>query len=286
MKPTNPSDRDGFVKKRKEGSVSDGMKGLLAGDADKDQWRDYLEIKKLHVEFDGFVAVDDVDITVTHGDLRFLIGPNGAGKTTLIDAITGLVPAKGSVVFQGIELLGKKPNVIVKDGVGRTFQTASVVEELDVVENLQVAEGFRQHKWRMLGRMPKPSERVREVLEITGLKDDAHEPAGILPHGKKQWLEIGMLLIQNARLLLLDEPVAGMSVEEREATGNLLKSVAKERTVIIVEHDMDFMRSFADSVTVMNHGSILAEGSVDDIQANDEVVKVYLGSGVSGNGNA
>lgn len=286
MKPTNPSGPDGLADERKEGSVSDGMKGLLADGADKDQWRDYLEIKKLHVEFDGFVAVDDVDITVTHGDLRFLIGPNGAGKTTLIDAITGLVPARGSVAFQGIELLGKKPNVIVKDGVGRTFQTASVVEELDVVENLQIAEGFRQHKWRMLGRMPKPSDRVREVLEITGLKDDAHEPAGILPHGKKQWLEIGMLLIQNARLLLLDEPVAGMSVEEREATGNLLKSVARERTVIIVEHDMDFMRSFADSVTVMNHGSILAEGSVDDIQANDEVVKVYLGSGVSGNGNA
>lgn len=254
------------------------LSSALSENEEKDQWRDYLEVKDLHVEFDGFVAVKGINLTVSHGDLRFLIGPNGAGKTTVIDAITGLAQASGSVKFQGVELLGKKPNAIVKNGVGRTFQTASVVEELSVVENLQVAEGFRQRAVRMLLPPRKPSERLQRILEVTGLTKQAHEPAGILPHGKKQWLEIGMLLIQDARLLLLDEPVAGMSVDEREETGNLLKTIGAERTVVIVEHDMDFMRSFADSVTVMNQGEVLAEGSVDEIQANEDVVSVYLGT--------
>ncbi|MCH9276587.1 ATP-binding cassette domain-containing protein [Bifidobacterium amazonense] len=243
------------------------------------QWNDYLEIKGLHVEFDGFVAVKSLDLTVEHGDLRFLIGPNGAGKTTIIDAITGLVPASGSATFRGEQLLGKKPNDIVKLGVGRTFQTASVVEELTVLENLQLAEGFRKKGRDLFRPMGGVTQNIEYMMDVCNLTEDAYKPAGILPHGKKQWLEIGMLLVQDAHLLLLDEPVAGMTPAERVATGELLKRCSKNRTVIIVEHDMEFMRQFADSVTVLNQGEILAQGSVEDIQNNDEVVRIYLGGG-------
>ncbi|KAA8819613.1 urea ABC transporter ATP-binding protein UrtD [Bifidobacterium vespertilionis] len=242
-------------------------------------WNDYLEIRGLHVEFDGFVAVKDIDLTVMHGDLRFLIGPNGAGKTTIIDAITGLVPATGSAMFGGEQLLGRKPNDIVKLGVGRTFQTASVVEELSVVRNLQIAEGFRKKTREFFKRPDTVSQNLLDLMDICNLTEDADKPAGILPHGKKQWLEIGMLLAQDAHLLLLDEPVAGMTPAERQATGELLRRVSRNRTVIIVEHDMEFMRQFADSVTVLNQGQILAEGSVEEIQNNEEVVRIYLGGG-------
>ena len=243
------------------------------------QWNDYLEVKGLHVEFDGFVAVKNLDLTVEHGDLRFLIGPNGAGKTTIIDAITGLVPATGSAKFRGEELLGRKPNDIVKLGVGRTFQTASVVEELSVLENLQLAEGFRKKGRDLFRTVSGVSQNIEYMLDVCNLTDDMNTPAGILPHGKKQWLEIGMLLVQDAHLLLLDEPVAGMTPAERVQTGELLKRCSKNRTVIIVEHDMEFMRQFADSVTVLNQGEILAEGSVEEIQNNEEVVNIYLGGG-------
>ena len=241
------------------------------------QWSDYLEVRGLHVEFDGFVAVKNLDLTVMHGDLRFLIGPNGAGKTTIIDAITGLVPATGSATFRGEQLLGKKPNDIVKLGVGRTFQTASVVEELTVLQNMQIAEGFRKKRHELFAKPGEASQNVRYMMDVCNLTDDANALAGTLPHGKKQWLEIGMLLVQDAHLLLLDEPVAGMTPAEREQTGELLKRCSKNRTVIIVEHDMDFMRKFADSVTVLNQGEVLAEGSVEDIQNNEEVVRIYLG---------
>ena len=241
------------------------------------QWNDYLEVKGLHVEFDGFVAVKNLDLTVEHGDLRFLIGPNGAGKTTIIDAITGLVPATGSAKFRGEELLGRKPNDIVKLGVGRTFQTASVVEELSVLENLQLAEGFRKKGRDLFRTVSGVSQNIEYMLDVCNLTGDMNTPAGILPHGKKQWLEIGMLLVQDAHLLLLDEPVAGMTPAERVQTGELLKRCSRNRTVIIVEHDMEFMRQFADSVTVLNQGEILAEGSVEDIQNNEEVVRIYLG---------
>ena len=241
------------------------------------QWSDYLEVRGLHVEFDGFVAVKNLDLSVEHGDLRFLIGPNGAGKTTVIDAITGLVPATGSATFRGEQLLGRKPNDIVRLGVGRTFQTASVVEELTVLQNLEVAEGFRRRGRDLFRRPGEPSQNVRYMMDVCNLTDDADRTAGTLPHGKKQWLEIGMLLVQEAHLLLLDEPVAGMTPAEREQTGALLRRCSRNRTVIIVEHDMEFMRQFADSVTVLNQGEILAEGSVEDIQNNEDVVRIYLG---------
>ncbi|MBJ8347797.1 urea ABC transporter ATP-binding protein UrtD [Antrihabitans sp. YC2-6] len=243
---------------------------------------EYLEIRGLTISFDGFKAVTDVDMTLFQGDLRFLIGPNGAGKTTLIDAITGLVPATGSVKKSGVELLGKKVHQIARLGVGRTFQTASVFEQLSVLQNLDIAAGATRSALTMLRRRKTILPKIEEALEITGLGDLIDKPAGILAHGQKQWLEIGMLLVQNASVLLLDEPVAGMSAEERDETGNLLRRIGGERTVVVVEHDMDFMRAFATSVTVLAGGKVLSEGTVDEIQADPKVQEVYLGTAAGG----
>ncbi|WP_439029523.1 urea ABC transporter ATP-binding protein UrtD [Gordonia terrae] len=244
---------------------------------------DYLQVRGLSVEFDGFKAVSDVDLTLLQGDLRFLIGPNGAGKTTIIDAITGLVKPTGSIQKSGVELVGKKVHQIARLGVGRTFQTASVFEELSVLQNLDIAAGAGRSVWTMLRRRPaQVPDSIAEALETIGLQDLRDTPAGVLAHGQKQWLEIGMLLVQNASVLLLDEPVAGMSHEEREETGNLLRRIGGERTVVVVEHDMDFMRSFATSVTVLARGRVLAEGTVAEVQANPKVQEVYLGTAAGG----
>jgi urea transport system ATP-binding protein len=240
---------------------------------------DYLEVRGLNVDFGGFKAVRDVDLTLFQGDLRFLIGPNGAGKTTIIDAITGLVPSTGSIQKSGVELVGKKVHQIARLGVGRTFQTASVFEELSVLQNLDIAAGAGRSIRTMLRRRPaEVPAAIEEALETTGLAHLRDKPAGVLAHGQKQWLEIGMLLVQNASVLLLDEPVAGMSGEEREETGNLLRRIGGERTVVVVEHDMEFMRSFATSVTVLARGQVLAEGTVEEVQANPKVQEVYLGT--------
>lgn len=240
---------------------------------------DYLQVRGLSVSFGGFKAVSDVDLTLLQGDLRFLIGPNGAGKTTIIDAITGLVPASGSIEKSGVELIGKKVHQIARLGVGRTFQTASVFEELSVLQNLDIACGAGRSVRTMLRRRPKGvPEAIEEALETIGLQDLRDKPAGILAHGQKQWLEIGMLLVQNASVLLLDEPVAGMSGEEREETGDLLRRIGGERTVVVVEHDMEFMRAFATSVTVLARGKVLAEGTVAEVQADPKVQEVYLGT--------
>ena len=240
---------------------------------------DSLEISGLTVSFDGFVAVDAVDLSVPPGDLRFLIGPNGAGKTTLIDAVSGLVRASGSATFAGRELLGRKVHRIARLGVGRTFQTATVFEELTVLQNLDIAAGARRTPLTLLRRRSGVPPAVATTLETIGLTDLADTPAGILPHGQKQWLEIGMLLVQDARLLMLDEPVAGMSAEEKDETGRLLQRIAADRTVVVVEHDMDFMRAFANSVTVLHAGKVLSEGGVAAVQADPRVQEVYLGPG-------
>ncbi|WP_067653867.1 urea ABC transporter ATP-binding protein UrtD [Nocardia harenae] len=239
---------------------------------------EYLEVRGLSVSFDGFKAVTEVDLTVLQGDLRFLIGPNGAGKTTLIDAITGLVPGTGSVQKTGVELLGKKVHQIARAGIGRTFQTASVFEQLTVVQNLDIAAGAGRSALTLLRTRKSVLPAIEEALETTGLTALRDKPAGVLAHGQKQWLEIGMLLVQNATVLLLDEPVAGMSAEEREETGNLLRRIGGERVVVVVEHDMDFMRSFANSVTVLAGGKLLSEGTVEQVQADPKVQEVYLGT--------
>ncbi|GAB3451999.1 urea ABC transporter ATP-binding protein UrtD [Actinophytocola sediminis] len=239
---------------------------------------DYLELSDVRVTFDGFAAVDGVTMTVLQGDLRFLIGPNGAGKTTLVDAITGLVPATGSVRFGRTELLGKKVHRIARLGIGRTFQTASVFEELTVLQNLDIAAGAGRGPLTMVRARAGVPPEVDEAMVTVGLTSARDTQAGTLAHGQKQWLEIGMLLVQNARVLLLDEPVAGMSAEERAETGRLLHRVGAARTVIVVEHDMDFMRAFADSVTVLHAGKILSEGTVANVQADPKVQQVYLGT--------
>ena len=239
---------------------------------------EYLEIRDLRVSFDGFTAVDGVDLTLLQGDLRFLIGPNGAGKTTLVDAVTGLVPATGSVTKSGIELLGKKVHKIARLGVGRTFQTASVFEQLTVLQNLDIAAGSGRSQWSLLRRRTTVLPQIEEALETIGLTGLRDVPAGILAHGQKQWLEIGMLLVQNSDVLLLDEPVAGMSHDEREETGQLLRRIGAQRTVVVVEHDMDFMRAFATSVTVLARGRVIADGTVEQVQNNPQVQEVYLGT--------
>jgi urea transport system ATP-binding protein len=240
-----------------------------------------LTIRGLRVSFDGYTAVDGVDLDVRPGDLRFLIGPNGAGKTTLVDAVTGLVKATGSVRFgtngDGTELIGKPVHKIARLGIGRTFQTATVFEELTVLQNLDIAAGAGRGPLTMLRRRKGIPDAVAKALETTGLTELRDRPAGVLAHGQKQWLEIGMLLVQDVRLLLLDEPVAGMSHEEREATGELLRRVGEDRTVVVIEHDMDFMRAFARSVTVLHAGKVLSEGTVTQVQADPKVQEVYLG---------
>jgi urea transport system ATP-binding protein len=239
-----------------------------------------LAVRDLRVVFDGFVAVGGVDFDVPDGDVRFIIGPNGAGKTTLVDAITGLVKATGTVTFDGTELLGRKVHRIARLGVGRTFQTAAVFEELTVLQNLDIAAGWSRNPLTLLRRrraVPPEVEKALETVRLGGVRDRL---AGTLAHGQKQWLEIGMLLVQDAKLLLLDEPVAGMSQAERDATGELLGQLSAERTVVVIEHDMDFLRRFARTVTVMHAGRILSEGTVAQVQADPRVQEVYLGHAV------
>ena len=239
---------------------------------------DYLEIRDLTVDFDGFKAVNGVDLTFLQGRLHFLIGPNGAGKTTLVDALTGLVASSGEAVFRNRNLLTMKSHMIVRLGIGRTFQTASVFEKLSVLQNLDIAAGVHRKKTGLILARRKTPERVQQALETIGLTALAHRPAGILAHGQKQWLEVGMLLVQDAKVMFLDETVAGMSAGEREETGELLKRIVGERTIVVIEHDMDFMRRYADFVTVMHSGTVLAEGSVAEIQADQQVQQVYLGT--------
>ena len=238
----------------------------------------YLEIRDLRVVFDGFTAVDGVNLDVTQGDLRFLIGPNGAGKTTIIDAIPGLVPATGSVNHTGTEILGRKVHRIARLGVGRTFQTASVFENLSVLQNLDIAAGSGRRPLELLRRRRGTEPAVEEALEIIGLERLASRQAGTLAHGQKQWLEIGMLLVQNSELLLLDEPIAGMSQDERAQTGELLRRIGANRITLVIEHDMDFVREYATSVTVLAAGKVLSEGSVAQVQADPRVQEVYLGT--------
>jgi urea transport system ATP-binding protein len=239
---------------------------------------DGLSIRDLRVVFDGFVAVGGVDLDVSPGDVRFLIGPNGAGKTTLVDAVTGLVKATGSVRFGERELLGTEVHRIARLGVGRTFQTAAVFENLTVLQNLDIAAGTGRGAWTMVRRRRGIPEHVQEALETIGLTRQLDQAAGTLAHGQKQWLEIGMLLVQDAKLLLLDEPVAGMSHDERDATGELIGKVSRDRTVVVIEHDMDFLRRFAQTVTVLHAGRVLSEGTVAQVQGDPKVQEVYMGT--------
>jgi len=237
-----------------------------------------LEVRDLTVDFDGFKAVHDVDLTFERGRLHFLIGPNGAGKTTLVDALTGLVRASGSAGFGDRDLLTMKAHQIVRLGIGRTFQTATVFEQLSVLQNLDIAAGIHRNMARSVFARHDVPARVERAMETIGLTGVAQRPAGVLAHGQKQWLEVGMLLVQDAQVMFLDETVAGMSVNEREETGDLLRRIVADRIIVVIEHDMEFMRRFADFVTVMHSGAVLAEGTVAAIQADRKVQEVYLGT--------
>ncbi len=259
------------------------MSSLVPGDEATRSGVPLLEVRGLEVNFDGFKAIQGLDLNVSEGELRFLIGPNGAGKTTLIDSITRLVkPSGGTIRFNEQDLLSLSEFDVVRLGIGRTFQKATVFLDLTVIENLDLAYTFRKPIRTLFKRRKGVAAEIAEALETVGLTSQGERPAGALSHGQKQWLEIGMLLVQNAQVLLLDEPVAGMSGEERAQTGELLRRVGAERTVVVVEHDMDFMRSFATSVTVLHAGKVLSEGTVSQVQADPKVQEVYLGRAAAG----
>ncbi|MDY6799152.1 MAG: urea ABC transporter ATP-binding protein UrtD, partial [Pseudomonadota bacterium] len=243
-----------------------------------------LYLEDVNVSFDGFKAINNLNLTIDDGELRCIIGPNGAGKTTMMDIITGKTrPDTGSVWFGSRHnLLTMNEPDIASLGIGRKFQKPTVFEALTIFENLELAMATDKRILPTLtARMlPEYRERIDEVLETIGLTKLRNRPAGILSHGQKQWLEIGMLLMQRPRLLLVDEPVAGMTEQEMERTAELLTSLAGKQSVVVVEHDMGFVRSIARKVTVLHQGSVLAEGSMDQVSNDPEVIKVYLGEGI------
>lgn len=240
-----------------------------------------LSVESLTVSFDGFTVLDELDFSIGYGEMRFLIGPNGAGKTTLIDVITGKSkPSKGRIIFDGTTDLGRRQEYqVVRLGVGRKFQTPAIFSSLTVYQNLEVTLGFRTGITGLLRKLRRDDDdRIMSALEEVGLQGRAQDVAGGLSHGEKQWLEIGMLLVQEPKLLLLDEPVAGMTRRERDRTGELLQSIGGDRSVLVVEHDMDFVRQFAQTVTVLHLGRVLSEGTMEDVQQDPEVIRAYLGN--------
>ncbi|UJF36445.1 urea ABC transporter ATP-binding protein UrtD [Paenibacillus hexagrammi] len=243
--------------------------------------RDILRVEGLEVDFDGFKALRSLDFRVQAGELRFLIGPNGAGKTTLLDVMCGKVkPSHGRVVFKdSIDISKFQEHQLAELGIGRKFQAPSVFTTLTVFENLALS--MKQKRGLLSALWAKTTseqrDRLLHRLEMIGLQDKAAARAGSLSHGEKQWLEIGMLLMQEPDLLLLDEPAAGMTDSETEKTGELLHAISNNQTIIVVEHDMEFVRRFAKTVTVLHEGTVLREGTMEDIQSDDKVAEVYLG---------
>jgi len=239
-----------------------------------------LAVEDLTVSFDGFKAVDNLTLYVEKNELRVIIGPNGAGKTTVLDLICGKTKATGgSIKFKDTELTKLSENKIVLTGVGRKFQTPSIYENLSVLENLEISfpRGRGVFGSLTFARTQDVVDRIMEIAEMIFLSDQLDLEAGLLSHGQKQWLEIGMLLIQDPELLMLDEPVAGMSVSEREKTAELLNKISEGRSVIVIEHDMEFVKRIAHKVTVLHQGKVLAEGNMDTVQNDPKVIEVYLG---------
>jgi urea transport system ATP-binding protein len=240
-----------------------------------------LTIEGVNKTFDGFKAISDLNFYMDEGELRVIIGPNGAGKSTLLDLITGRTrPDTGKIEFErDTDLTQLKEHQINRLGIGRKFQTPSVYVDHTVFENIWLSlEGSRTVWSTLFSRVtPAQRERIDEVLRTIGLTAKAKAKAGELSHGQKQWLEIGMLLAQNPKLLLVDEPAAGMSDEETARTGELLMSLAGKHSVVVIEHDMTFVRQIARKVTVLHQGSVLCEGTVDEVQNDERVIEVYLG---------
>lgn len=240
-----------------------------------------LYVEDLSVSFDGFKAINDLNLYIREGELRCIIGPNGAGKTTLMDIITGKTrPDNGTVFFgQDIDLLQFTEPEIAQIGIGRKFQKPTVFEQHSVFENLELAIAANKRVWpTLIARLnPEQIDNIDRILLQAGLIGLKDKPASLLSHGQKQWLEIAMLVMQEPRLLLVDEPVAGMTHQEMDKTAELLHELAGDHSVVVVEHDMDFVRSIASDVTVLHQGSVLAEGTMEQVQNNPQVVEVYLG---------
>jgi urea transport system ATP-binding protein len=239
-----------------------------------------LAIEDLTVSFDGFKAVDNLTMYIDKNELRVVIGPNGAGKTTVLDLICGKTKStNGSIKFMNKELTKLSEHEIVREGVGRKFQTPSIYENLSVYQNLEVSYPKGRSVWGSLffRRTTEVKEQVLKIADEIMLTSFLDMEAALLSHGQKQWLEIGMLLMQDPQLLMLDEPVAGMSAKERDQTAELLNKISANRSVLVIEHDMEFVKKIAHKVTVLHQGKILAEGPMDRVQEDEKVIEVYLG---------
>lgn len=242
---------------------------------------DIIRVENLTVSFDGFKAVNQLNFSMKSDELRVVIGPNGAGKTTLCDAITGKVkPTSGKVYFKNKDISTLPEYKIARMGIGRKFQTPRVFLNLTVFENVELSYNREKDVLKTLFsvRTNQDRERIESVLEVCGLKDVMNVRAGILSHGQKQWLEIGMMVAQDPDLLLLDECVAGMTDKETEATGELIEVLAREHAILVIEHDMVFVRQIARNVTVLHQGMTLCEGTFDQVQNDSRVIEVYLGA--------
>ncbi len=241
-----------------------------------------IQVLGLSKHYGDFVAVQDLDFSVGAGEILGLVGPNGAGKTTLLDVVCGKTkPAGGRVIFgKTVNLVGKREDEIVALGIGRKFQAPSIYGNLTVWENLDLSLK-RSSKGvfpTLLGKSTAAERAaIAQNLETIGLKDYAHTRAGSLSHGQKQWLEIGMVILQDPSLLLVDEPVAGMTDKETEQTGRLLQSLAEKHAIVVIEHDMEFVRQIARIVTVLHEGTVICEGTVEKVQADERVREIYLG---------
>jgi urea transport system ATP-binding protein len=239
-----------------------------------------LAIEDLTVSFDGFKAVDSLTLYIDQNELRVVIGPNGAGKTTVLDLICGKTKStSGSIKFKNMELTKLSEHEIVRAGVGRKFQTPSIYENLSVYQNLEVSYPKGRGVWGSLffKSTKEVVDSVHSVAKEIMLEEHLQMEAALLSHGQKQWLEIGMLLMQDPELLMLDESVAGMSAKERDQTADLLNRICKNRSVMVIEHDMEFVKKIAHKVTVLHQGKILAEGTMDKVQKDEKVIEVYLG---------
>jgi urea transport system ATP-binding protein len=253
---------------------------VVRGEVDTTHGR-ILYLEDVCVSFDGFKAINKLSLDIAPGELRCIIGPNGAGKTTMMDIITGKTKPDSGQVFFGstIDLLRYREAEIAAMGIGRKFQKPTVFEHLSVFENLELALATdkRVRHSMVFALTGEEKDRLGEVLQTIHLTDSAARQAGNLSHGQKQWLEIGMLLMQDPKLLLLDEPVAGMTDEETERTAQLFLTLKGKHSLMVVEHDMSFIRTISEKVTVLCDGAVLAEGTLDQVQADERVIEVYLG---------
>ncbi|ASK32893.1 urea ABC transporter ATP-binding protein UrtD (plasmid) [Alcanivorax sp. N3-2A] len=275
--------RDTFRRDQVFSPLRSGVRPVQPGELDA-RGKYILYMEEITVSFDGFKALNDLTLYIEPGELRCIIGPNGAGKSTMMDVITGKTrPDHGTCYFgQTLDLTRLSETEIATAGIGRKFQKPTVFPEHTALENLELAMAGPKGPWQALLAPITGEQRdwMASTLDTVGLLAERDRPAGALSHGQKQWLEIAMVLMQKPRLLLVDEPIAGMTRQEVERTGELLQSLAGEHSVMVVEHDMEFIRSIANTVTVLHQGSVLAEGRMQDVQNDAKVIEVYLGENV------